>query len=110
MTHSKIFRRSARAYGLVVHDQGLEGGGQVDFAGPGFDELVEGRLGQGAGAVLDGSAHAVFLAGLSLRGPQGLEIDGHLGQGAVGQDDAAVAGAGLDADLADALVGSAGLS
>ena len=71
---------------------------------------MEGRLGQGAGAVLDGPAHAVFPPGLLAQKPQRLEIDGHLGQGPVGEDDAAVAGAGLDADLADALVGSRALS
>ncbi len=95
-----LFAQGLR-HGLMLDDQILEGRGQMNLARPRVDELVEGGVGQGAGAVLNGPAEAVFAAGFLPDVAKCFEVDGHLGQGAVGQDDPAVACPGLDADLAD---------
>ena len=65
-------------------------------------EQGKGLLGQGAGPVLHGPGQPVLLAGDPREGFQHIKVHLHLGQGAVGQHYAAVHGAGLHRDLADA--------
>ena len=90
---------------MVEHDR-LEVGREVDL-----DRLASGkgpeRLGrQRGGAMLHRAAQAVLLPRVPRQRLQGVEVDLHLGDGAVRQDDAAVAGAGLHGDLADPDVGT----
>ena len=89
--------------GSVVQEDVHEAGRQVDFQRLDFRELVEHFLGQGAGAMLHGATGAK-VAGAVAQHLEGVKIDGDLGDAAVGQHDAAVACAGLDADLAQAAV------
>src|SRR5262249_27445387 len=91
-----------RGEGGTVVELVLEGGGEVDLDGIGLGEFAEGCLGEGGSAVLDGAAETVLLAAGFRKGGEGAEVDADVGDGAVGKDDAAVAGTGLDADLADA--------
>ena len=71
----------------------------MDFQGLHFRELVEEVDGQRAGAMLHRTAGAIFTRPFAQH-LQCLEIDGYRSHRAIGQDDAAVAGACLHADLA----------
>src|SRR5215211_5430447 len=65
----------------------------------GVREAPERDLGQGRGAVLYGSTQPIVDASDLRKLPQGLEVDGNVGDGPIRQNDAAVGGTGLDADL-----------
>src|SRR6187200_561596 len=53
--------------------------------------------------MLNAACEAVLLASDRREAPERVEVDAHLGNAAVWQDDATVARSGLDADLADRL-------
>ena len=79
----------------------LEAGGEVDLGRLDGREAMEELVGQRRGAVLDGAGQAV-LAGDRRQPLERPEVELDLGDAAARQRHAAVAGAGLDADLADA--------
>src|SRR4030095_4438572 len=89
-----------RGEGAAVEDHVLELGGEVDLARAGPGEAVKQLRRQRRGAVLNGAAKPVFLARDLRAGLERLEVDLDLGDRAIGQRHAAVAGAGLDRDLA----------
>src|SRR5205807_1858350 len=89
---------------VVEHDV-LEIGRQVDLDRLALGEAAE-RLGrQRRSPVLHRAAQAVLAAGVGGQGLEGVEVQLHLGDRAVGEHDTAVARAGLYGDLADARVG-----
>src|SRR5205809_7543246 len=85
----------------VVEDDGLEIRGEVDLDRLARREVPERLRRQRGGAVLHRAAETVLRPRLLRERPQRVEVDLHLGDGAVRQDHAAVAGAGLHGDLAD---------
>ena len=85
----------------MVVEQVLEAGREVDLGRLDPREVMEQVVGQRAGAVLDGAGEAVATSQLAELA-QHLEVELDLGHAAVRQRDAAVARAGLDADLGDA--------
>src|SRR6266496_2838659 len=90
----------------VVEDDGLEIGGEMDLDRLARREAPERLRRQGGGAVLHRAAQPVLRPRLLRERLQRVEVDLHLGDGAVRQDHATVAGAGLHGDLADPHVGA----
>ena len=95
----------------MLVDHVLEVGGEVDLARARLRERIEGIRRQRRGAVLHRAAEAVLGARdtreLLERDQVELDVGADL---AVGGDEAAVRGAGLHADLADARPGAPPLS
>ena len=85
----------------MIHEEVHEAGGQMNLKRLDLGELVEHLLGQRACAMLHGAAGAMLTRPLAQH-LERVKIHGHLGHGAVGQHHAAVAGARLHADLAQA--------
>ena len=86
----------------AVVEQVLEAGREVDLRALGPREAVEQVLGQRRGAVLHRTREAVLLAREFRQRLERVEVELDLGDRAVGQRHATVAGARLDRDLAHA--------
>src|SRR5205814_5329511 len=86
----------------VIVDLVLKTGREMDLGGLDLWEFPEEVLRQRRGAVLYRAGHAELLARDDRQLAERIEIDGDLGDRAVRERYAAVRGAGLDADLADA--------
>ena len=99
---ASILRWSAARERGVLVERVLEAGREVDLGRLDRREAVEQLVGQRRGAVLDRARQAV-LAGDLAELAEDLEVELDLGHAAVRQRHAAVRGAGLDADLADAV-------
>ena len=88
--------------GRVLVERVLEPGREVDLGGLDRREAVEQLVGQRRRAVLDGARQPVVTTGHLAELAEDLEVELDLGDATVRERHAAVAGAGLDADLADA--------
>ncbi len=87
----------------VLVDHVLEVGREVNLAGADARERVEGLRRQRRRAVLDGAGQTVLVARDAGQLLERVQVDLDVGpHAAVGVDEAAVSGTGLDADLAEA--------
>ena len=80
----------------------LKSGGEVDLDSIALRKFVEDGFGQRRRAVLHRTGDAVFLSADLGGFPQDFEIDLRLSDAAIGERNAAMRGAGLHRDLADA--------